>query len=123
MPWSKPKSGQLELLDADSEQPRESCRDEKPPSTRQPEPTRASKPAAGGEVARAGRPLLVPLDRLIEDPNNPRTEFPEAEIDELAESIRQHGILQPWSYVLLTRPGTTASTTAPSAVAPRGRLA
>ena len=37
----------------------------------------------------------MPLDRLIEDPNNPRTEFPEAEIDELAESIRQHGILQP----------------------------
>jgi ParB family transcriptional regulator, chromosome partitioning protein len=95
MPWSKPKSGQLELLDADSEQPRESCRDEKPSSTRQPEPTRASKLAAGREVASTGRPLLVPLDRLIEDPNNPRTEFPEAEIDELAESIRQHGILQP----------------------------
>jgi ParB family chromosome partitioning protein len=95
MPWSEPKSGQLELLDADSEQPRESCRDEKPPSTRQPEPTRASKLAADGEVASAGRPLLVPLDRLIEDPYNPRTEFPEAEIDELADSIRQHGILQP----------------------------
>ena len=37
----------------------------------------------------------MPLDRLIEDPNNPRTEFPEVEIDELADSIRQHGILQP----------------------------
>jgi ParB family chromosome partitioning protein len=95
MPWSKPTSGQLELLDADSEQPREPCRDEKPPSARPPAPTRASNPAAGGEVASAGRPLLVPLDRLIEDPNNPRTEFPEAEIDELAESICQHGILQP----------------------------
>ena len=51
--------------------------------------------AADGEAASAGRPLLVPLDRLIEDPNNTRTEFPEAEIEELAESIGQHGILQP----------------------------
>lgn len=42
----------------------------------------------------------MPIDRLSEDPNNPRTEFPEAEIDELAESIRQHGVLQP----LVVRP-------------------
>jgi ParB family chromosome partitioning protein len=32
---------------------------------------------------------------LSEDPNNPRTEFPPAELEELADSIRQHGILQP----------------------------
>jgi ParB family chromosome partitioning protein len=43
----------------------------------------------------AGHPLLVSLDKLSEDPNNPRTEFPQEEIDELADSIRQHGILQP----------------------------
>jgi ParB family chromosome partitioning protein len=38
---------------------------------------------------------LLPLAILYEDPANPRTEFPEAELDELAEDIRQHGILQP----------------------------
>jgi ParB family chromosome partitioning protein len=32
---------------------------------------------------------------LHEDPGNPRTEFPDGEIDELAEDIRQRGILQP----------------------------
>jgi ParB family transcriptional regulator, chromosome partitioning protein len=32
---------------------------------------------------------------LCEDPNNPRTEFPEGEMNELAEDIRQHGVLQP----------------------------
>lgn len=42
-----------------------------------------------------GEPLLVPLSALREDPANPRTEFPAAELQELAEDIRQHGILQP----------------------------
>lgn len=42
-----------------------------------------------------GEPLLVPLSALCEDPDNPRTEFPSAELQELAEDIRQHGILQP----------------------------
>lgn len=42
-----------------------------------------------------GEPLLIPLSALCEDPDNPRTEFPQAELQELAEDIRQHGILQP----------------------------
>jgi ParB family transcriptional regulator, chromosome partitioning protein len=42
-----------------------------------------------------GEPLLVPLSALCEDPDNPRTEFPSAELQELAEDIRQRGILQP----------------------------
>jgi ParB family transcriptional regulator, chromosome partitioning protein len=95
LPWSKPKAGQLELLDADPELQCEPGRDTQRPPARQTALSRSSKPVADDEVASAGRPLLVPLDRLIEDPNNPRTEFPEAEIDELAQSIRQHGILQP----------------------------
>jgi ParB family transcriptional regulator, chromosome partitioning protein len=94
LPWGKPKTDQLELLDADPEQPCESGRDTTPPARRPTQP-RSSKVAADAEVASVRRPLLVPLDRLIEDPNNPRTEFPDAEIDELADSIRQHGILQP----------------------------
>jgi ParB family transcriptional regulator, chromosome partitioning protein len=42
-----------------------------------------------------GQPLIVPTTGLFEDPNNPRTEFPKAELDELADDIRQHGVLQP----------------------------
>jgi ParB family transcriptional regulator, chromosome partitioning protein len=94
VPWGKPKTDQLELLDAEPEQPCEVGRTRQA-SAQQPAPTRSLRPASEGEGASAGRPLLVPLNRLIEDPNNPRTEFPEAEIEELADSIRQHGILQP----------------------------
>ena len=95
LPWSKPKSDQLELLDADPELLHQSSVRNARQHARLPSPPRSPKTAAEGEVASAGRPLLLPLDRLSEDPNNPRTEFPEADIDELAESIRQHGILQP----------------------------
>jgi ParB family chromosome partitioning protein len=38
---------------------------------------------------------MLPPIRLFEDPNNPRTQFPEHEVEELAEDIRQYGILQP----------------------------
>lgn len=38
---------------------------------------------------------MVPTASLFEDANNPRTEIPEAALDELANDIRQHGILQP----------------------------
>jgi ParB family chromosome partitioning protein len=38
---------------------------------------------------------MVPTSSLREDPNNPRTEFPEAELEELVEDIRQYGILLP----------------------------
>jgi ParB family chromosome partitioning protein len=40
-------------------------------------------------------PHLLAIGRLCEDPNNPRAEFSEVELDELAEDIRLHGILQP----------------------------
>jgi ParB family chromosome partitioning protein len=42
-----------------------------------------------------GRPVMVPVTSFFEDSNNPRTEFPDADLEELAEDIRQHGILQP----------------------------
>jgi ParB family transcriptional regulator, chromosome partitioning protein len=91
MPWSKSKAEQLELLDDEHAAPRD--------TDRQPAPLdRAVRSITSSTRATAnhdGRPLLVPLDRVDEDPNNPRTEFTDAEIDELAEDIRQHGILQP----------------------------
>jgi len=43
------------------------------------------------EAKIAGEPLVVSIDLLDEDSDNPRTEFPDADLDELAEDIRQHG--------------------------------
>ena len=105
LPWSKPKADQLELLDADPELPHESSVLQARQRTRSLAPLRSSETAAEGDVSSGGRPLLVPLDRLSEDPNNPRTEFPDAEIEELAESIRQHGILQPLVVCPTNQPG------------------
>jgi ParB family chromosome partitioning protein len=42
-----------------------------------------------------GLPWMVATARLFEDAHNPRTEIPEAELAELVDDIRQHGILQP----------------------------
>ncbi len=42
-----------------------------------------------------GEARVVAIERLYADLDNPRTEFPEAQLDELAEDIRQHGILLP----------------------------
>lgn len=75
LPWNKLKSGQLDLLDTPD------AADELPTMAQ------ASGPSAG-------RVLLLPIACLVEDPGNPRTEFPDREIDELAEDIRRHGILQ-----------------------------
>lgn len=60
-------------------------------------PTALSKPTRRRATpsAIAGRPSMVPTASLFECAANPRTEFPEAELVELAEDIRQHGILQP----------------------------
>jgi ParB family chromosome partitioning protein len=38
---------------------------------------------------------LVPIGKLKPNPDQPRKTFPDASIDELADSIRQHGLLQP----------------------------
>ena len=43
------------------------------------------------EAKMTGEPLVVSIDLLDEDSDNPRTEFPDADLDELAEDIRQHG--------------------------------
>ena len=37
----------------------------------------------------------VAIHLLDEDTGNPRTEFPDAELEELTEDIREHGVLQP----------------------------
>jgi ParB family chromosome partitioning protein len=42
----------------------------------------------------------VPIDKVVPSPLQPRTQFVETPLDELVESIRQHGIIQP----LIVRP-------------------
>jgi len=87
VPWCKSKSLQLDLLSPD-------------PAADEDFNLKAlvvdSEPAHGGaRTLSTGQPLIVPMASLFEDPNNPRTEFPEIELEELAGDIRQHGILQP----------------------------
>ena len=55
-----------------------------------------------GEIdkpAQASRPALadgrVPIELVSPNPRNPRRLFAEAELDELAQSIRTHGVVQP----------------------------
>lgn len=48
-----------------------------------------------GQPAATGAPLMVAIDRLDEDEDNPRTEFPAHELGELAADIAERGILQP----------------------------
>jgi ParB family transcriptional regulator, chromosome partitioning protein len=48
-----------------------------------------------GKPVPTGLALLVPIDRLDEDPDNPRTAFPPEAIEELAQDIALRGILQP----------------------------
>lgn len=48
-----------------------------------------------GRPVPTGLALLVPVDQLDEDPDNPRKAFPPEAIEELAQDIAQRGILQP----------------------------
>jgi len=52
----------------------------------------------GGEAAHLERPRAqrkVPIEFLKPNPRNPRREFADNELRELADSIRQHGVIQP----------------------------
>lgn len=55
-----------------------------------------------GDSAQGGRRLdqLIPVERLVPNPNQPRREFSIAALEDLAASIRQKGVLQP----LIVRP-------------------
>lgn len=45
----------------------------------------------------SGRIHMVPIERISPNPRQPRRHFPEQPLRELADSIRQHGVLQPLS--------------------------
>ncbi|MCX7028114.1 MAG: ParB/RepB/Spo0J family partition protein [Spirochaetes bacterium] len=50
----------------------------------------ARNPADSGGII-----SIIPLSKLKPNPDQPRKAFPEESIDELADSIRRHGLLQP----------------------------
>jgi len=87
---------QLDLLDREpgSEELRPSEHRLASPQSRSPKATSDPFGASGAERI-SGLALLVAASLLHEDASNPRTEFPDAEIDELAADIRERGILQP----------------------------
>lgn len=52
----------------------------------------------GGEAVKAERPRgprRIPIEFIKANPNNPRRNFTETELDDLAASIKQHGLIQP----------------------------
>ncbi|MGY8635324.1 ParB/RepB/Spo0J family partition protein [Bradyrhizobium sp. 14AA] len=51
--------------------------------------------AAEDGAATIGQPTCISIDRIDEDPDQPRRSFDEHKLEELAESVRQHGVLQP----------------------------
>src|SRR5690349_10236739 len=60
-----------------------------------PQPTAAAKSVAGEAAHRS-----VPIDLVQRNPSQPRKHFDESELNDLAASIRSHGVLQP----ILVRP-------------------
>ena len=53
--------------------------------------------AAGGSgpAATVNADRRIPIEFVARNPRNPRRSFDEAELQDLASSIRQHGIVQP----------------------------
>jgi ParB family transcriptional regulator, chromosome partitioning protein len=81
LPWRRSNSRQLDLL---GDAPVAADESSAPPAPR----LACRQPVAG-------RPASVPVASIDEDPANPRADFPEAELDDLAADIRSRGILVP----------------------------
>src|SRR5271166_2849377 len=52
-------------------------------------------PVSGRVLPANGESRLVPIDRVRPSPLNPRKNFHETELEELAVSIREKGLVQP----------------------------
>ena len=68
-----------------------------PGPTDAPEAALATAPGDGSAAVEVGgeRVRDIPLDRIVPNPKQPRIEFAEEALAELAESIRAQGVLQP----------------------------
>jgi ParB family chromosome partitioning protein len=51
--------------------------------------------ATKNTLFQSGRIHMLPIERISPNPRQPRRHFPEQPLRELADSIRQHGVLQP----------------------------
>jgi ParB family chromosome partitioning protein len=96
IPWHKSKDAQLDLLDAEPE----SCATHSPADSASRSDLAPPAPVAIPLAASPagipdGKPMFVAVSLLYEDANNPRTEFPETALEELATDIQQRGVLQP----------------------------
>jgi ParB family chromosome partitioning protein len=96
LPWNKSKEVQLDLLDAEPGPIAPHQRVEPAPRAVVPSPDSEAISSASAKLGgHDGRPMLVAVSMLYEDAHNPRTEFPEQSLAELAEDIQQRGVLQP----------------------------
>jgi ParB-like partition proteins len=93
MPWNKPKVEQRDLVDEANDESVDRLTSNAAEGGADAATT--SMAASLGASPTEGLPLLVSVDCLEEDPHNPRTEFPEHEVAELAQDIALRGILQP----------------------------
>jgi len=55
----------------------------------------ATRPASDGQQDLRGGVREIEVSRIRRNPDQPRTHFDEAALDELADSVRQRGVLQP----------------------------
>lgn len=53
--------------------------------------------ATKNTLYQSGRIHMIPIERISPNPRQPRRHFPEQPLREMADSIRQHGVLQPLS--------------------------
>lgn len=95
IPWTKSKAEQLELVEEESSVPSEGLTADSVDKSVAPETRVAPISLSLDALSTEGVPLLLRVNDLAEDPGNPRTEFPDEEIAELAEDIALRGILQP----------------------------
>ena len=75
----------------------------------------AEAPVAAASASRAaprGVPLEVDLDRIVPNPRQPRLQMEQGPLEELAQSIRVNGIIQP---ILVRRSGDRSRSSPASA--------
>lgn len=66
-----------------------------PPAPPQSTPVPPRAQASGSPLPAPGAPAALPLDQIRPNPFQPRMEFNPAKLSEMADSIREHGVLQP----------------------------
>lgn len=66
---------------------------------------RLDQPPTGDDASPVRPDMMVATERLVPNPDQPRRTFDPAALDELAESIRQKGVIQPLIVRPMGKPG------------------